>query len=54
MSVGGAEVSTKHSGFVINKGDATCEDVLELCRRVKEIVLEKTGYSLELEPVILE
>ena len=54
MTVGGAEVSTKHSGFVINKGDATCEDVLELCRRVKEIVLEKTGYSLELEPVILE
>lgn len=54
MSVGGAEVSTKHSGFVINKGGATCKDVLELCRRVKEIVLEKTGYSLELEPIILE
>ncbi len=54
MSVGGAEVSTKHSGFVINKGGATCADVLELCRRVKEIVLEKTGYSLELEPIILE
>ncbi len=54
MSVGGAEVSTKHSGFVINKGGATCEDVLELCRSVREIVLEKTGYSLELEPIILE
>lgn len=54
MSVGGAEVSTKHSGFVINKGGATCKDVLELCRRVNEIVLEKTGYSLELEPIILE
>ncbi len=54
MSVGGAEVSIKHSGFVINKGGATCEDVLELCRRVREIVLEKTGYSLELEPIILE
>lgn len=54
FSVGGAEVSTKHSGFVINKGGATCTDVLELCRRVKEIVLEKTGYSLELEPIILE
>ncbi|MBR5512463.1 MAG: UDP-N-acetylmuramate dehydrogenase [Ruminococcus sp.] len=54
MAVGGAEVSTKHSGFVINKGGATCEDVLELCRRVREIVLEKTGYSLELEPIILE
>lgn len=54
FSVGGAEVSTKHSGFVINKGGATCADVLELCRRIKEIVLEKTGYSLELEPIILE
>lgn len=54
MSVGGAEVSTKHSGFVINKGGATCKDVLELCRRVNEVVLEKTGYSLELEPIILE
>lgn len=54
MSVGGAQVSEKHSGFVINTGGATCADVLELCRRVKEIVLEKTGYSLELEPIILE
>ncbi|MDE6520707.1 MAG: UDP-N-acetylmuramate dehydrogenase [Ruminococcus sp.] len=54
MSVGDAEVSTKHSGFVINKGNATCNDVLELCEKVKEIVKEKTGYVLELEPVILK
>lgn len=53
MSVGGAQVSEKHSGFVINTGNASCANVLELCDKVKEIVLEKTGYNLELEPVIL-
>lgn len=54
LSVGGAEVSTKHSGFVINKGGATCADVLELCEKVRSIVKEKTGCILELEPVILK
>lgn len=54
MSCGGAVVSEKHSGFVINKGYATCSDVLELCDKVKEIVYNKTGYKLELEPVILK
>lgn len=54
MSCGGAMVSEKHSGFVINKGYATCSDVLELCGKIKDIVFEKTGYKLELEPVILK
>ena len=54
MSCGGAMVSEKHAGFVINKGYATCADVLELCGKVTEIVKEKTGYVLELEPVILK
>lgn len=53
FSHGGAMVSDKHCGFVINKGFATCADVLELCRKVQETVKEKTGYSLEFEPVIL-
>jgi len=53
MSVGGAQVSEKHSGFIINTGYASCNDVLELCSQVADIVKEKTGYSLELEPVIL-
>ncbi|MBQ8297269.1 MAG: UDP-N-acetylmuramate dehydrogenase [Ruminococcus sp.] len=53
MSCGGAMVSEKHAGFVINKGNATCRDVLELCDKIKKIVFEKTGYQLELEPVIL-
>lgn len=50
---GGAMVSEKHSGFIINKGYATCADVLELCSQVQRVVKEKTGYTLELEPVIL-
>ncbi len=54
FTCGGAMVSEKHSGFVINKGFATCADVLELCGKVREIVKEKTGYELELEPVILK
>lgn len=54
FSVGDAEVSRKHSGFVINKGSASCKDVLELCENVRNIVSEKTGYILELEPVILK
>lgn len=54
MSVGGAQVSEKHSGFVVNKGGATCNDVLELAEKVKKIVLEKTGYTLELEPLVLK
>jgi len=53
LSVGDAEVSTKHCGFVINKGNASCRDILELCENVRRIVKEKTGYLLELEPVIL-
>ncbi len=54
MTCGGAMVSEKHGGFVINKGYATCADVLELCGKVQKIVKEKTGYFLELEPIILE
>lgn len=54
MTCGGAMVSEKHSGFIINRGYATSSDVLELCDKVRKIVKEKTGYELELEPVILE
>lgn len=52
-SVGDAQVSMKHAGFVVNTGKATCRDVLELCDFVKQTVWEKTGYQLELEPVLL-
>ena len=52
-SVGDAQVSVKHAGFVVNTGKATCKDVMELCDFVIETVEEKTGYRLELEPVVL-
>lgn len=54
LSVGGAQVSTKHSGFVVNTGGATCGDVLELTEKVSKIVKEKTGFELELEPLLLK
>ncbi|MBE6576548.1 MAG: UDP-N-acetylmuramate dehydrogenase [Ruminococcaceae bacterium] len=48
-SVGGAEVSQKHAGFIINKGGATCADVLRLEEIVKDRVYEQTGIMLERE-----
>lgn len=47
--IGGAQVSQKHSGFLINAGDATCRDVEELIRLVQTTVEQKTGYHLECE-----
>ncbi|WP_295617584.1 UDP-N-acetylmuramate dehydrogenase [uncultured Intestinimonas sp.] len=47
--VGGAEVSKKHAGFIINAGGATSADVLALARQVQETVLRETGVALELE-----
>ncbi len=46
LRVGGAEVSTKHAGFVINRGDATAEDVLNLIEEVKRRVFEAHGVKL--------
>ena len=53
FSVGGAQVSEKHAGFVVNRGGATCADVLELVDRVKAVVREKTGVELEMEVKVL-
>lgn len=51
---GGAQVSEKHSGFVINKGGATCADVLGVVSAVKEKVYADSGIMLECEIRILE
>lgn len=48
-AVGGAQVSEKHAGFVVNKGGATCADILAVIGHVKETVLRETGVTLELE-----
>ena len=47
--VGGAQVSEKHCGFVINRNQATAADVEELCRQVAEKVKEQSGVDLEME-----
>lgn len=52
-SIGGAQVSEKHAGFIINKDRATSKDVLSLIEHVKNTVLEKTGYLLECEVKII-
>ncbi len=49
FAVGGAQISEKHCGFVINQGGATCADVVALTDRVREIVEQKTGFVLERE-----
>ena len=49
FSVGGAQISEKHCGFVINKGNATAEDVVNLMEETKKIVMEKFGVVLEPE-----
>ena len=53
MRVGGAEVSAKHAGFVINRGNATCADVLGLIERIQETVRSATGVTLEPEVRII-
>lgn len=53
LTVGGAQVSPKHAGFVVNTDSATCADVLHLVEQVKETVLKETGIPLELEVQVL-
>ena len=45
-SIGGAEVSKKHSGFIVNDRNATAEDVKQLVEYIKKVVLEKKGVEL--------
>lgn len=52
-SVGGAAVSSKHSGFVVNNGGATFEDIMELMEHVQNVVKAKFGISLEPEVRII-
>lgn len=49
VSVGDAMVSTKHAGFLINDGDASCKEFLELVEKVQKTVKEQRGVDLELE-----
>lgn len=52
-SIGGAKVSEKHAGFVINTDNATAQDVLDLVKYVKDTIYKKFGKEIELEIKIL-
>ncbi len=48
-SIGDAQVSTLHAGFVVNKGNAKAKDVLDLIKHIQDTVYQKTGKKIELE-----
>lgn len=47
--IGGAQVSEKHAGFIVNRGEATSDEVIELISYIKKIILEKYGFELTCE-----
>ena len=51
--IGGAQVSEKHAGFIVNVGEATAADILRLIAHVQEVVLAQTGVQLETEVRVL-
>ena len=51
---GDAEVSEKHAGFIVNRGNATAADVLTLIHKIKSIIREKHGITLEEEILFIE
>lgn len=53
VSIGGAQVSEKHAGFVINKDNATCSDVRSLIKKIQETILDADGVSLETEVIFV-
>ena len=54
FSIGGAQVSEKHCGFIINKGGATTADIRRLMKEVRSRVKEQSGVELEPEVIYLE
>ena len=51
--IGDAEISDKHAGFIVNKGNATAKDVLELVDYTTKVVKEKTGFEIKKELIIV-
>ncbi len=51
VAVGGAQVSEKHAGFVINRGGATCSDVRALIEKIQDTVYKNDGVRLETEVI---
>ncbi len=53
-TIGGAQVSEKHAGFIINLGDATAADVKALVAYIQQVILEKFGCQLECEVIFVK
>jgi UDP-N-acetylmuramate dehydrogenase len=53
LRIGDAEISTKHANWIINLGNATAKDVLDLIDKIKQVVQERFGVSLQLEVRVL-
>lgn len=53
-TIGGAQVSEKHAGFIINIGGATCRNILDLIDFIKAVILEKFGCELECEVIYVK
>ncbi len=54
FGIGGARVSTKHAGFIVNTGGATCRDITALADEISRIVYEQKGVRLEKEMIIVD
>jgi len=52
-NINGAEVSTKHANFIINKGNATGKDIIELIEKIQKEIKEKENIELKLEQIIV-
>lgn len=52
-TIGGAKVSEKHAGFIVNTGEATAQNILDLIEHIKKVVYEKTGKLIKLEIEVL-
>lgn len=52
--IGGAKISEKHANFIVNEDNATCEDVISLIDLIKQMVKEKYGIDLVVEPTIIK
>ena len=52
-SIGGAQVSTKHAGFIVNKGNAKAKDIIELIKYIQDEIYKKFGEKIEPEIKII-
>ena len=52
-NINGAEVSTKHANFIVNKGNATGKDIIELIEKIQKEIKEKDNIELKLEQIIV-